>query len=139
MFQRSSSRRKTRTSPRASASRPERSSIGKLSAPTNSLSASAPRRSTKCCNRPADGARAQEIIQIETAEIDCLPGLSSDAKKQRLSRVSGGVPARPRQRRSGGVQVLSRAHHGAGNSGKTYTDSVVPNVDLISMQQIGAK
>jgi len=34
-------------------------------------------------------ARAQkEIVQIETARIDYLPGLSSAAKKQRLSRMS---------------------------------------------------
>ena len=32
-------------------------------------------------------ARAQ-IVQIETARIDYLPGLSSDEKKQRLSRIS---------------------------------------------------
>ncbi|HTV97964.1 MAG TPA: FAD/NAD(P)-binding protein [Steroidobacteraceae bacterium] len=34
-------------------------------------------------------ARAREqIVQIETGEIDYLPGLSSDEKKQRLSRIS---------------------------------------------------
>jgi spermidine dehydrogenase len=35
----------------------------------------------------SDRAR-KEILQIETGEIDYMPGLSSDEKKQRLSRIS---------------------------------------------------
>jgi spermidine dehydrogenase len=39
-------------------------------------------------NAPLSERARQEIIQIETAHIDYMPGLSSDEKKQRLSRLS---------------------------------------------------
>jgi len=37
---------------------------------------------------PLSEQARKEIVQIETARIDYLPGLSSDEKKQRLSRIS---------------------------------------------------
>ena len=37
---------------------------------------------------PLSARARRQIVQIETAKIDYMPGLSSDAKKQRLSRIS---------------------------------------------------
>ena len=43
---------------------------------------------TLLAQAPLSARARAEIVQIETAKIDYLPGLSSDAKKQRLSRIS---------------------------------------------------
>ncbi len=56
----------------------------------------------------SDRAR-KEIVQIETRKIDYLPGLSSDEKKQRLSRMSYEAFLRDVVHvGSGGAPVLSR-------------------------------
>jgi spermidine dehydrogenase len=39
-------------------------------------------------NAPLSPAAREQIVRIETARIDYMPGLSSDEKKQRLSRMS---------------------------------------------------
>ena len=43
---------------------------------------------TLLMNAPLSERARRQIVQIETAKIDYLPGVSSDEKKQRLSRMS---------------------------------------------------